>query len=96
MLYTALPVLDSGPYPEPVLSDTEIWRSLPKDLRDTTLKMLQQFEKELASDLPTRKNERAFRNDIRAAMIVAIGVLKEASAALETEISVICKREGNA
>ena len=95
MQHRLLPVLDSGPYPGPVPSDIKIWKTLPQDLRNAVLETLARVEKQLIAAPHSSKEEHEFHNELRAAMIVAIGVLREAS--LEEIIKVTTsKREGNA
>lgn len=95
MQYTILPVLDSGPYPGPVASDHEIWRSLPKDLQDATIETLVRVEKQIVTAPKADSDEQKFHDELRAAMIVAIGVLKEAAEPYKPN-ALITKREGNA
>lgn len=95
MQYRVLPVLDSGPYPRPVPSDHEIWRSLPKDLRDATIETLIRVEKQIVIAPKSDADERKFHDELRAAMFVAVGVLKEAAEPQRLD-ALITKREGNA
>ena len=90
------PALDTGPYPIDVQTDHEIWRSLPKDIRDATLEAITELEKKLSTAPKSSDEEREFHNELRAAMMVAVGVLEEAASGVTPIPLLTSKREGNA
>jgi hypothetical protein len=62
-----------------VPSDLEIWRNLPSRVRSAALELISEMEKKLAtSKRASSEEQKDFRDELRSALIVAVGVLEEA------------------
>jgi hypothetical protein len=90
------PALDTGPYPDDVQTDHEIWRGLPNDIRDAAVEAISALEKQLASAKKTGPEEKEFHNELRAALMVAVGVLQEAAMGARASVALTSNRTGNA
>lgn len=90
------PALDSGSYPEEVQTDHEIWRSLPKEIRDAVVQTISEFEKQLVAAKKSGPEEKEFHSELRTALMVAVGVLQEAADGARAAVAVTTNRTGNA
>ncbi len=90
------PVLDSGSYPLEVQTDHEIWRSLPKDIRDATIEAISALEKQLTTVKKSGPEEKEFHGELRAALMVAVGVLEEAASGARAAVAITSTKTGNA
>lgn len=74
------PVFENGPYPQKVQTDHEIWRTLPREIRAATMEAISALERQFRSAPNTGTDEKEFNNELRAGLLLAVGVLQEAAA----------------